>query len=60
MAKRKVDSGAFDIQKPKKAFCASLRQTIIIKQGIKGMKATMQVAIQGEELRVSGMKRDDL
>ena len=54
MAKRKVDSGAFDIQKPKKAFCASLRQTI------KEMKATMQVAIQGDELRVSGMKRDDL
>ena len=72
MAKRKVDVGAFDFQKPEKAFGDSLRQTIIIKQGverelaqkivksIKGMKAKMQVAIQGDELRVSGKKRDDL
>ena len=72
MAKRKVDVGAFDFQKPEKAFGDSLRQTIIIKQGverelaqkivksIKGMKAKMQVAIQGDESRVSGKKRDDL
>ncbi len=72
MAKRKVDVGAFDFQKPEKAFNNSLRQTVIIKQGverelaqkiiksIKGMKAKMQVAIQGDELRVSGKKRDDL
>ena len=72
LAKRKVDVGAFDFQKPEKAFGDSLRQTIIIKQGverelaqkivksIKGMKAKMQVAIQGDELRVSGKKRDDL
>ena len=72
MAKRKVDVGAFDFQRPEKAFGDSLRQTVIIKQGverelaqkivksIKGMKAKMQVAIQGDELRVSGKKRDDL
>ena len=72
MAKRKVDVGAFDFQKPEKAFGDSLRQTGIIKQGverelaqkivksIKGMKAKMQVAMQGDELRVSGKKRDDL
>ena len=72
MAKRKVDVGAFDFQKPEKAFGDSLRQTIIIKQGverelaqkivksIKRMKGKMQVAIQGDELRVSGKKRDDL
>ena len=72
MAKRKVDVGAFDFQKPEKAFGDSLRQTVIIKQGverelaqkivktIKGMKTKMQVAIQGDELRVSGKKRDDL
>ncbi len=72
MAKRKVEVGAFDFQKPEKAFGDSLRQTVAIKQGverelaqkivntIKGMKAKVQVAIQGDELRVSGKKRDDL
>ncbi len=72
MAKRKVDVGAFDFQKPEKALSDTLRQTVIIKQGverelaqkiiktIKGMKTKMQVAIQGDELRVSGKKRDDL
>ncbi len=72
MAKRKVDVGAFDFQKPEKAFNDSLRQTVVIKQGverelaqkivktIKGRKVKVQVAIQGDELRVSGKKRDDL
>ena len=72
MAKRKVEVGAFDFQKPEKAFGDSLRQTVAIKQGverelaqkivktIKGMKAKVQVAIQGDEVRVSGKKRDDL
>ena len=72
LAKRKVDAGAFDFQTPEKAFGDSLRQTVVIKQGverelaqqitkmIKGMKTKMQVAIQGDELRVSGKKRDDL
>ncbi len=72
MAKRKVDVGAFDFQTPEKAFGNSLRQTVIIKQGverelaqkivksIKGMKVKVQVAIQGDELRVTGKKRNDL
>ena len=72
MAKRKVEVGALDFQKPEKAFGDSLRQTVVIKQGverelaqkivkmIKGMKAKVQVSIQGDELRVSGKKRDDL
>ena len=72
MAKRKVDVGALDFQKPEKAFGDSLRQTVNIKQGverelaqkivkmIKGMKAKVQVSIQGDELRVTGKKRDDL
>ncbi len=49
-----------------------MRQTVTIKQGIerdlaqqvvkavKGAKLKVQVAIQGDELRVSGKKRDDL
>ncbi len=72
MARRKVDVGAFDFQTPEKAFNNSLRQTVVIKQGverelaqkiiktIKGTKVKVQVAVQGDELRVSGKKRDDL
>lgn len=72
MAKRKLEVGSFAFQKPEKAFGNSLRQTVLIKQGVerelaqkivktvKGMKAKLQVAIQGDELRVTGKKRDDL
>ena len=72
MAKRKVDVGALEFQNPQKAFGNSLRQTVIIKQGIerelaqkimktiKGSKLKVQVAIQGDELRITGKKRDNL
>ena len=72
MARRKVDTRAFDFQKPEKATGNSLRQTVAIRQGIdrelaqkivklvKGAKLKVQVAIQGDELRVTGKKRDDL
>ncbi len=72
MAKRKVDAGAFEFHKPEKAFGNSLRQKVVIKQGverelaqkivkeIKGSKTKVQAAIQGDELRISGKKRDDL
>lgn len=72
MARRKVDTRAFDFQKPEKASGSSLRQTVAIKQGVdrelaqkivkavKAAKLKVQVAIQGDELRVSGKKRDDL
>ena len=72
LAKRKVDAGAFDFGKPEKAAGNTLRQAVTIKQGIerdiaqqvvkavKGAKLKVQVAIQGEELRVTGKKRDDL
>jgi len=72
MAKRKVDVSVLDFKEPEKAFGNSLRQTVLVKQGIerdlaqkivktiKGSKVKVQVAIQGDELRVSGKKRDDL
>lgn len=72
LAKRKVDARAFEFGKPKSASGATLRQAVAIKQGIerelaqrivkavKGSKMKVQVAIQGDELRVSGKKRDDL
>ncbi len=49
-----------------------MRQKVIVRQGIdrdlakklvkelKGSKIKVQVAIQGDELRVTGKKRDDL
>ena len=72
MGKRKVDVAALDFQDPQKASGMSMRQTVRIKQGIerdlaqkivkaiKGAKLKVQVAIQGDELRVTGKKRDDL
>ena len=73
LAKRKVDARAFNFAAPEKAAGNTIRQTIVIKQGIardlaqkvvkeiKGAKLKkVQVAIQGDELRVTGKKRDDL
>ena len=72
LAKRKVDAGAFDFGKPETASGNTQRQTVTIRQGIerelaqklvkaiKAAKLKVQVAIQGDELRVTGKKRDDL
>ncbi len=72
MGKRKVNIAAFDFAKPEDASGNSLRQAVTIKQGIdrdlaqqivkavKAAKLKVQTAIQGDELRVSGKKRDDL
>lgn len=72
LARRKIDAGALDFAKPEKAFGNSLRQTVAIKQGverelaqkivklIKGEKLKVQVTVQGDELRITGKKRDDL
>ena len=72
LARRKVDSSALEFKTPDNATGGSLRQTVIVRQGIEGelarkitkviktTKIKVQVSIQGEELRVSGKKRDDL
>jgi uncharacterized protein YajQ (UPF0234 family) len=72
MTRRKVDPGALDFQPPEKAAGQSLRQTVTLRQGIdpalakrlvrevKDSKLKVQVAVQGDELRVTGKKRDDL
>ena len=72
MAKRKVDVGALDFGKVESASGIAVRQIVTVKQGverelaqkivkaIKSAKMKAQVAIQGEELRVTGKKRDDL
>lgn len=70
--RRKVDPGALDFKTPEKASGNSLRQIVGLKQGIdaelakrlvreiKDAKLKVQASIQGDELRISGKKRDDL
>jgi cyclic-di-GMP-binding protein len=72
MTRRKVEPGALDYKPPEKASGNTLRQTIALRQGvgadlgrqlireIKDSKLKVQVSIQGDELRVTGKKRDDL
>ncbi len=72
MQKRGIEAGSLDYQKIEQAAGQSVRQNVLLKQGIekelgkkitkaiKGEKLKVQVAIQGDELRVTGKKRDDL
>lgn len=72
MQRRGIAPGSLDYQKEEKAAGQSVRQTVKIRQGIdrdlareivkavKDAKFKVQIAIQGDELRVSGKKRDDL
>jgi len=70
--KRGIEPGQLDYQKVEPAAGQSVRQTILVKDGIdkemakgivkeiKSAKMKVQVAIQGDTLRVTGKKRDDL
>jgi uncharacterized protein YajQ (UPF0234 family) len=72
LTRRKVDAAALEFKPPEKASGNAVRQTVVLKQGIdkelakrlvreiKDSKLKVQVAVQGDELRVSGKKRDDL
>jgi cyclic-di-GMP-binding protein len=72
LTRRKVDPAALDFKPPEKASGNTLKQTIVLRQGVdpnlakqlirelKDSKLKVQVSIQGDELRVSGKKRDDL
>ena len=72
LAMRKVELGALEFGEPQNAAGSSLRETVSIKQGIdsdlgrkiskeiKSAKMKVQLAIQGNELRITGKKRDDL
>lgn len=72
LQKRGIEPGMLDYQKEEQAAGQSVRQNVLVKQGIdkelgkkivkeiKSSKMKVQVAIQGEELRVTGKKRDDL
>jgi hypothetical protein len=72
LTRRKVDPAVLDFKPPEKASGNTIRQSIVLRQGvdpelarklvrsIKDSKLKVQVAIQGAELRVSAKKRDDL
>ena len=72
LARRKVDQGAFEFNATQNAAGGTIRRTISIRQGldddlgrkitkaVKGSKIKVQVSIQGNELRMSGKKRDAL
>jgi uncharacterized protein YajQ (UPF0234 family) len=72
LTRRKLDAGALEFKDPEKASGNTVRQIVTVRQGlgadlakrlvreIKDAKLKVQVAIQGDELRVTGKKRDDL
>lgn len=72
LTRRKVEAGALSFSNPEKASGNMLRQSVEIKQGIekdlakklvksiKDTKIKVQVSIQGDSLRVTGKKRDEL
>jgi cyclic-di-GMP-binding protein len=71
-AKRKISLRALDPQKPEPAAKGHFRQLVKLKEGITKEKAKdviqflkegkfkVQAAIQGEQLRVTGKKKDEL
>ena len=72
VTRRKLDAGALDFKDPEKATGNAVRQVVLVKQGIdkdlakqivkaiKDAKLKVQASIQGDELRITGKKRDDL
>jgi uncharacterized protein YajQ (UPF0234 family) len=72
VTRRKLDAGALEFKDPERATGNAVRQVVVVKQGIdkelakkivkaiKDAKLKVQASIQGDELRVSGKKRDDL
>lgn len=72
MTRRHVDPGFLDFKTAEKAAGNTVRQVVTVRQGvdndlakrlvkeIKDAKLKVQASIQGDEVRVSGKKRDDL
>lgn len=71
-AKRNIDAGALDPQDPTETGINNASQKVLLKQGLdsdngkkvvktlKGAKLKVQAQIQGDQVRVTGKKRDDL
>lgn len=72
MVRRKLDAACLDFKEVQAAGGKTLRREVVVQEGIdrdlarkmvkdiKDAKMKVQAAIQGDELRVSGKKRDDL
>lgn len=72
LTRKGVDTKALDFQKIEQASGNTIRQNVLVQQGIqreaaqkivkaiKGAKVKTQASIQGDEVRISGKKRDDL
>jgi uncharacterized protein YajQ (UPF0234 family) len=72
LTRRKVEAAALEYKSPEKASGNTLKQTVVVRQGvdanlakqlireIKESKLKVQVSVQGDEVRVIGKKRDDL
>ena len=72
LTRKGVDTKALDFEKPEQASGNAIKQNVIVRQGvhreiaqkivkcIKASKLKTQATIQGDEIRVSGKKRDDL
>ena len=72
LTRRNVEASVLDYKEPERAAGQSVRQQVIVREGldkelakklvklIKSSKIKVQVAIQGDELRVTGKKRDEL
>lgn len=72
LTRRKVDTQALDFKDKEAASGGMIRQKIVVKQGIdqdtaktitkeiKASKMKVQASIQGDTVRITGKKRDDL
>lgn len=72
LTRRKVDPGALDYKNKEAASGNMIRQKVVIRQGIdqdtakeivkeiKASKSKVQASIQGDVVRVTGKKRDEL
>jgi uncharacterized protein YajQ (UPF0234 family) len=72
LTRKNVDTNCLEFQSPENSSGNSIRQKVIVKQGIdreiaqkiiktiKNSKIKVQSSIQGDEVRISGKKRDDL
>ena len=72
LTRKGVDTGALEFGKSEQAGGNTVRQSVTVKQGvqrdvaqkivkaIKSSKLKTQASIQGDEVRVTGKKRDDL
>ena len=72
LTRKGIDTNCLEFQKSEASSGNTIRQKVIVKQGIdreiaqkivkeiKSSKTKVQASIQGDELRISGKKRDDL